>query len=256
VIVAMTLLVTLEVETVNVPEEAPGEMLRLLGVIAAGALLDRVTTAPPEGVALGSVTVQALENPAVTDAGLHASDSVAAGDTVIAVAAPTPLLVALMMTVWPVLVVKPVALNVALLAPAGIVKLAGKESKAPLATELRETTNPPLGAGPERATVQTVCCPATMEVGEQAMAETAGPGGLPLVPLPVPAPPEPVIVAPFPETLRAPPALSEAMAVTATAVVGAPPAMVNVTDATAPLRMMFVLVPAATQVSAPATGSW
>lgn len=100
-IVAATLLVTAEVETVNVPEDAPAAMLKLAGDAAAAALLESVTTAPPEGAAAGSVAVQALEDPAVTEDGLHTSESVlpAPGPTVIAVAAPTPLLVALMTTV-------------------------------------------------------------------------------------------------------------------------------------------------------------
>jgi hypothetical protein len=47
VIVAATLLVTAEVETVNVPEDAPAAMFKLAGSVAAAALLESITTAPP-----------------------------------------------------------------------------------------------------------------------------------------------------------------------------------------------------------------
>ena len=58
--VAVTLLVTVDVETVNVPEDAPTGIARLPGSFAAAALEALVTTAPPEGAAEASVTVHVL----------------------------------------------------------------------------------------------------------------------------------------------------------------------------------------------------
>jgi hypothetical protein len=59
------------VETVKVPELAPAAMAMLAGAVAAAAPLEIVTCAPPAGAAEGSATVQALDAPPVTVAGLH-----------------------------------------------------------------------------------------------------------------------------------------------------------------------------------------
>lgn len=63
VMIAVTLLETCEVDIVNVAEEAPAAMVRLAGTVAAGLSEDKVTTAPPEGAAVGSVTVHVSEEP-------------------------------------------------------------------------------------------------------------------------------------------------------------------------------------------------
>src|SRR5215471_4190394 len=147
---------------------------------------------------------------------------------------------------------KAAAVNAPDCAPAGMVMFAGREMGLPLAaTELSETVSPPAGAGSVRVTVHVVRPPAAIDAGEQAKSEMVG-----LPPPPPPPPPAaPVMVPPVPDRLRAPPAPSEPMAVTLTAVRGAELARVKVIEATGPLGMAFEFIPAATHVNVPAAGS-
>ena len=61
------------VVTVNAPEVSPAA-IRVLAGTDAGAVLDRVTVAPPVGAGPLKVTVQELVAPPTTDVGLHASE--------------------------------------------------------------------------------------------------------------------------------------------------------------------------------------
>jgi hypothetical protein len=63
--------VTTEVEAVNGAEEEPAGIVTEAGKVTTILLSERVTTAPPEGAAPESATVQVLELPPVTTAGEH-----------------------------------------------------------------------------------------------------------------------------------------------------------------------------------------
>jgi len=77
VIVAGVDAVTVLVLTVNVPVEYPAMTVTLDGTVAADALLERFTTAPPLGAGPLKVTVPVEEDPPLTLVGLSASaDSV------------------------------------------------------------------------------------------------------------------------------------------------------------------------------------
>ncbi len=70
--------VSVVVLTVNVPLVYPAMTVTLDGTVAADALLERLTTAPPLGAAPLRVTVPVDEDPPLTLVGLSASvDSVA-----------------------------------------------------------------------------------------------------------------------------------------------------------------------------------
>jgi hypothetical protein len=66
--------VTAVVFTVNVVLVAPAGIATLLGTVAAAALLDNVTTAPPLGAGLLRVTVPVEDVPPLTEAGLRVRD--------------------------------------------------------------------------------------------------------------------------------------------------------------------------------------
>jgi hypothetical protein len=65
------LVVTAEVEAVNVAEEDPAPMLTFAGTVAAALLLDAATVIPPAGAGPEMLTVQVLEAPPATVAGAH-----------------------------------------------------------------------------------------------------------------------------------------------------------------------------------------
>jgi hypothetical protein len=69
VIVAVTFAATGTVDTVNVLDVVPAATVTLDGTIAIALLLERLTTAPPAGAALESVTVPVLDAPPVTVVG-------------------------------------------------------------------------------------------------------------------------------------------------------------------------------------------
>ena len=65
--------VTVPVLTVNIPLVYPAMTVTLDGTVAADALLERLTTAPPLGAAPLRVTVPVDEDPPLTLVGLSAS---------------------------------------------------------------------------------------------------------------------------------------------------------------------------------------
>jgi len=146
--------VTALVVTVNVALVAPAAIVTLAGTAAADALLERVTTAPPLGAAPLSVTVPVDGAPPFTVAGLSATEDSAtavAGFTVSEAVFVVPPYEAEMVTGVAAVTALVVAVNVALVAPAATVTLAGTAAADALLE--RATTAPPLGAAPLSVTV-------------------------------------------------------------------------------------------------------
>ena len=82
-IVTEVVVPTATVVTVNVALVAPAATVTFAGTVATDVLLlESVTTAPPVGAALFSVTVPVEVAPPVTDAGLTLSEEIAGGFTV------------------------------------------------------------------------------------------------------------------------------------------------------------------------------
>src|SRR6266436_7961695 len=144
--------------TVNVALVTPAATVTLDGTLAAVVLLlERVTTAPPDGAAPLSVTVPVEEFPPVTLVGLTESEeSVAAGGgagvTVSDADLVTPLYIPEMLTVVDPATALVLIVNVALVAPAAIVTLDGVLATFVLLLE-SVTTAPPEGAAPLSVTV-------------------------------------------------------------------------------------------------------
>ena len=88
--------------TVNVAVVAPAATVTVLGTLADGSLLLRVTTAPPEGADALRVTVPVeLAWPPTTVVGLRVTEVTISGGVTVRVAVwVTPLRVARMVTVW------------------------------------------------------------------------------------------------------------------------------------------------------------
>ena len=167
--------------TVNVALVAPAATVTLAGTVAADALLERETTAPPLGAAPLSVTVPVDDVPPLTVAGLTATeDSTAAvaGFTVSRVVLVVPPYEAVMVTGVAAVTALVVIVNVALLVPAATVTLAGTVAADTLLE--RSTTTPPLGAAPLSVTVPVDDAPPLTVVGLSPIEyRVAVPGGPP-----------------------------------------------------------------------------
>ena len=76
--------VTADVVAVNVVDEDPAGIVADAGTAAAVELSDRLMTAPPDGAAPDSVTVQVLGAPPITVPGAHwMDDSITPGDVTV-----------------------------------------------------------------------------------------------------------------------------------------------------------------------------
>ncbi|HEV8636851.1 MAG TPA: hypothetical protein VG370_21745 [Chloroflexota bacterium] len=182
-IVATVDAVTDVVETVKVALVAFAGTVTLAGTVAAAALLDSATANPPAGAAAVNVTVPCADAPPATLVGLtDTAESAAAGggggagvtvsDAVLVAPPNAPVIVtgvdaptALVVTV-----------NVALVAPAAIVTLAGTLAAAALLLE-SDTAAPPLGAAALKVTVPVEELPPTTLVGLTVTAASAADGG-------------------------------------------------------------------------------
>jgi hypothetical protein len=259
VIVTVTALETAEVETANVPLEAPTGIVTLPGSVAEAELSLSVTTALDEAAA-ESVIVHELPPPPVNVPGAHCRDDsepAEPGVTTTEVKIPTVPISPPTETVVLEVTAEVVTTNVPDCLPAGMVMLAGADAGliSPVVKAKSETTCPPVPAASVRVTVQVVGDPPISVAGLQATEETfIPPPVLLLLPLPLLLPPlpEPVplpeIVPPVVFTFKVPPEGSTATAARVTGVLLAAAVMVKVIDARTPLAMTFVFIPLATHV--------
>jgi hypothetical protein len=155
------------VVAVKVAVVAPAATVTDAGTWAAAVLLElRVTTAPPAGAGLSSVTVPVEGLPPWTEVGSNATDARTGGVTVKVAVLLTLLKEAVMVTGVLVATGSVVAVKVAVVVPAATVTDAGTWAAAVL-FELRVTTAPPAGAGPSRVTVPVEDTPPATELGSR-----------------------------------------------------------------------------------------
>src|SRR6266478_3322047 len=168
--------VTALVLTVNVALLAPAATVTLAGTVAVDVLLERETAAPPLGAGPLSVTVPVEGDPPVTLVGFSVSEERvgrACGSTVSEAVLVTPAYDAEMVTGVDAVTALVLTVNVALLAPAATVTLAGTVAVDVLLE--RETAMPPLGAGPLSVTVPVeVCAPPVTLAGFSVSEERVG----------------------------------------------------------------------------------
>src|SRR5882724_7694563 len=170
--------VTALVLTVKLAVVAPAARVTLVGTRAAVVLLlESETTAPPDGAAPLNVTVPVEDCvPPVTLVGLSASaDNVtgggAAGFTVSAAVLVVPAYAALIVTAVETVTALVLTVEVAVVAPAATLTLAGTRAAVVLLLE-SATTAPPDGAAPVNVTVPVEdCVPPITLVGFSASVE-------------------------------------------------------------------------------------
>jgi len=161
---AEVLLATGVVVMVNVAVVAPATTVTLAGrFVAVVLLLDRVTTAPPDGATPVNVTVPVDEDPPITEVGLKLKPLRVGAVTVRLAVLVTPKIAVMVAEVLLATGVV-VMVNVAEVAPAATVTLAGRCVAVVLLLD-RVTTAPPAGAGPVNLTVPVDEIPPTTEVG-------------------------------------------------------------------------------------------
>jgi hypothetical protein len=121
-------------------------MVAVAGGLAAGELLDRLTTAPPEGAAPVSITITDVDAP--PEMGLNTLIDLSAGGCTLKLTdADAELSVAVSITAVGELTDPTWNRNWPNAKPAGMVKVAGTGAAVGLLLE-RLTTAPPCGAGP------------------------------------------------------------------------------------------------------------
>jgi hypothetical protein len=163
----MVTVVSLDMALVVMVKEAvvvPAATVTPVGTWAADVLLlDSATTAPEAGAGPLSVTVPVEELPLITDVGLTETPFNTAAVTVNEVLAVVPSVPEILSAVS--LATALVAMvNVAVVAPAATVTLAGTCAAATLLLD-NVTTAPPAGAGPVRVTVPVDEVPPITEGG-------------------------------------------------------------------------------------------
>src|SRR5262245_12979101 len=150
--------VTVLVLTGNVFVVAPAATVTETGTVAAALLLVSVTTAPPTGAALPSVTVPVLLTLPVTAVGFTVTRTKPAGGfSVIVEILDAPRDVAVMLTCVAAVTVLVVTANVFVVAPAATVTETGTVAAALLLVSV--TTAPPGGAALLSVTVPVLSAP-------------------------------------------------------------------------------------------------
>lgn len=170
-IVAIVEVATAVVLTVNVAVVAPAATVTLAGSVAEPLLLDRVTTAPPAGARLPSVTVPVEEPPPVTDAGFTDTDA-STGGLMVRGADCVPLNAALILAVVMEATAEVFTVNVAVVAFAATVTL--EDTVADGLSLESATTAPPAGAGLLNVMVPVDAAPPATVAGFRATEETTG----------------------------------------------------------------------------------
>src|SRR6266550_4739613 len=174
--------VTAKVVTLNVALVAPAGMITLAGTVATAVLLlESETRAPPVRADPLSVTLPVEGDPPLTLVGLSVTEvSVGPGGgcgvTVSEAVLVTPAYNADIVTGVEAATAKVVTVKVALVAPAGIVTLAGTVATAGLLLE-SETRAPPVRADPLSVTLPVEGDPPLTLVGFSVTEVRVGPGG-------------------------------------------------------------------------------
>lgn len=189
---AVCVAVTVDVEIANVTLDAPEGTIAVVGTAATpGFELVSDTAKPPLGAGLVRMMVPVeAEPPSTVDGVSETAERAAGGGGVVgavmvsAVSADELLVPARMLTIWftPVIALV-LTVNVALVAPAGTVTLAGTVARVPLTKRL--TTTPPDGAASCSVACPVEVLPPTTVAGlnvSDANAPTLGvPAGLTLI---------------------------------------------------------------------------
>ena len=156
---------------------AAAATVTLEGTVKLALLLVKATAEPPVGAAPLNVTVQVLVPGPVNEAGLQARAltlTVTAATSEIAEVALAPLAVAVSVAVELVEIVPAVAVNVPVVAEAGMVIEAGAVSSGLL--DEMVTVRPPVGAAALAVTVHVLVAPEVRDDGEQASEVTVTSG--------------------------------------------------------------------------------
>jgi hypothetical protein len=142
----------------------PAATVRFAGSgTAAEFELDRVTTAPPVGALLFSVTLIVITLPLCVEDGVTVKPEIARGTTLIVADFETPPYDEVIVAVVDAETLPPLIGKVAEDAPAGTVTVEGTTAFALLL--LRATSAPPEGLGPVNFTVPVAELPDTTDVG-------------------------------------------------------------------------------------------
>jgi hypothetical protein len=149
-IVAAVTLVTDVVVAGNVPVVLPGGILNVAGTVTFAELLVRLIDAPPEPALADRVTVHVLEAPPTTVAGAQVTEEMvtdaSAGSTVRVAACCRPFKVATIVAAVTLVTDVVVAVNVPVLLPAAIVRVAGTVTCVELLDRLIDTPAAPAPA--------------------------------------------------------------------------------------------------------------
>ena len=163
-IVTEVVIVTVFVLTAKLAVVLPAATVTLEGTVATALLLlERVTTAPPDGAGPESVTVPVEAVPPTTEVGLRLTE-LSVGAVTVKVADRLVPRVPDMVTEVLLATGLVVTVNVAEVAFAATVTLAGTLATAAFLLD-KVTTDPPAGAGPSRVTVPLEEVPPITEVG-------------------------------------------------------------------------------------------
>ena len=166
---------TTDVATENVLLVVPALTVTLAGTVAAAELSDRLTTAPPGGAAALRVTVPVDDDPPATVVGFSVSAESVTDDACVTPSAANSVVPPRVATSCAVVLptANVVAVNDALVAPAGTVTVAGTLT-APGSELLRLTAMPPVGAALPRVTVPVADVPPGTLVGLTAKPVSGG----------------------------------------------------------------------------------